>query len=207
MEIREMQVSELVVCEGFPCGDVKSDRYVVPGGQVDPERVRVVMVAEAPPDNPGDYFYAGGMPSYLETTIQAFRDAGAPVSSMGDILALGVYITTAVKCGKTGYGVATGSIETCSHLLEQELALFPNTTAVVAMGDVAIRAMNCIARRQISRRVVPAGSTYKIRGDLYYLKGVRVFPSYLSTGRSYLIEKSKQRMVAEDIRAALATAG
>jgi hypothetical protein len=33
---------------------------------------------------------------------------------------------------------------------------------------------------------------------------VRLFPTYLQTGKSFLIEKSKQVMIAEDIRAALA---
>jgi len=202
-----MQVRNCVACTEFPCRGVNAERYTVPDADVDPERVKVAMVAEAPPDDPADYFYAEGMPSYLETTMQAFGDAGAPVSSMAEILARGVYITTAVKCGKTGYSVPTKSIEACSHLLEQELALFPNTVAVLAMGDVAIRAMNYVARRQTRKRVIPAGSTYRIRHEPYHLGGVRVFPSYLSTGRSYLIEKSKQRMVAEDIRAALALAG
>jgi hypothetical protein len=32
---------------------------------------------------------------------------------------------------------------------------------------------------------------------------VRVFPTYLQTGKSYLIEKSKRKMIAEDIKTAL----
>jgi hypothetical protein len=34
---------------------------------------------------------------------------------------LGVYLTTAVKCAKTGYGIETTTIQACSCLLEQEL--------------------------------------------------------------------------------------
>jgi hypothetical protein len=33
---------------------------------------------------------------------------------------------------------------------------------------------------------------------------MRVFPSYLQTGKNFLIEKAKQRMVADDIRRAFA---
>ena len=49
----------------------------------------------------------------------------------------------------------------------------------------------------------PAGSTYKIRGQEYFFRGKRAFPSYLQAGPSFFIEKSKRRMIAEDIAAAL----
>ena len=64
---------------------------------------------------------------------------------MQDILALGVYLTTAVKCGKTSPGITTASIQNCSHLLEKEIGLFPNVKAYLLMGDVAIKAVNMIA--------------------------------------------------------------
>jgi hypothetical protein len=71
------------------------------------------------------------------------------------------------------------------------------------MGDVAIKAVNYIAKREGAGRPIPAGSTYKIRGGEYYFGGKRAFPSYLQVGPSFGIEKSKQRMIAEDITAAL----
>ncbi|MEE8373791.1 MAG: uracil-DNA glycosylase, partial [Dehalococcoidia bacterium] len=71
------------------------------------------------------------------------------------------------------------------------------------MGDVAIKAVNYIARRAGEKRVIPAGSTYKIRGDEYLFRGRRAFPSYLQAGPSFFIEKSKRRMITEDIRAAM----
>lgn len=74
------------------------------------------------------------------------------------------------------------------------------------MGDVAIKAVNYIAKRQGKPRVVPAGSTYKIRGQEYTYKGMRAFPSYLQAGPSFGIEKSKRRMIAEDIAAAMEVA-
>ncbi len=39
------------------------------------------------------------------------------------------------------------------------------------------------------------------------LSGGRVFPSYLQAGPSFFIEKSKRKMIAEDITAALAFVG
>jgi hypothetical protein len=71
------------------------------------------------------------------------------------------------------------------------------------MGDVAIKALNYVARRAGQKRVIPAGSTYKIRGQKYSLNGIRVLPSYLQAGPSFFIEKSKRRMIAEDIAAGL----
>jgi uracil-DNA glycosylase len=71
------------------------------------------------------------------------------------------------------------------------------------MGDVAIKAFNAVAKRAGEGRVIPAGSTYKIRGQKYSFRGRRVFPSYLQAGPSVFIEKSKRKMIAEDISQAL----
>ena len=198
-----MRVSDSVRCERFPCTDVKHECYAVSEIDVEPETVSIVMVSEAAPENRADYYYAGGESLFEQTTVQAFRDAGADVSSIRDILGLGVYLTTAVKCGKTGYGIKTATTQNCSLLLDRELALFPNVKAIMLMGDVAIKALNYIARRAGEKRTVPAGSTYKIRGQEHFFRGRRAFPSYLQAGPSFLIEKSKRRMIAEDIAVAL----
>ncbi len=118
-----------------------------------------------------------------------------------------MYFTTAVKCGKTGYGIQKSTIKECSLLLEKELDLFPNVRAYLLMGDVAIQAVNEVSRRDGAGRVIPAGSTYKIRGPEYFFRGRRAFPSYLQAGPSFGIEKSKRKMIAEDIAAALTVAG
>ena len=198
-----MRVSEVVGCEKFPCADVKHASYIIPDVDVKPEAISIVMISEVAPPNPGDYYYAAGDALFQQTTVQAFNDAGANVSSIQEIVDLGVYLTTAVKCGKTGYGIKTGTIKECSLILEQELKLFPNVQAYMLMGDVAIKAVNYIAQRAGEGRVIPAGSTYKIRGREYYFRGRRAFPSYLQAGTSYFIEKSKRRMIAEDIAAVL----
>ena len=198
-----MQVSEHIECQGFPCTGVNHDCYIVPNLQVDPAAVSIVMISEAAPADRDDYYYANGDPLFLRTTLQAFNDAGANVASLQDILDLGVYMTTAVKCGKIGYGIKAAPIKECSLLLEKELALFPAVEVFMLMGDVAIRAINYIAKRAGEPRAIPAGSTYKIRGQEYFFRGKRAFPSYLQAGPSFFIEKSKRRMIAEDIAAAL----
>jgi hypothetical protein len=199
-----MRVSDRVRCVDFPCSDVDRGCYLVPEVELDPAAISMVMISEAAPPDPADYYYAAGDPLFQRTTVGAFQDAGVPVTSVADILALGVYLTTAVKCGKTGYGIQTATVKACSLLLEQELALFPKVQVLMLMGDVAIKAVNGIARRAGEGRVIPAGSTYKIRGGEFTFRGMRAFPSYLQAGPSYFIEKSKRRMIAEDIAAGLA---
>ena len=198
-----MHISKFVECKEFPCSDVKHECYIIPDLDVKPDEISIVMISEASPVNPEDYYYAKGEPLFQQTTVQAFNDAGAKVSSIRDILDLGVYLTTAVKCGKKGYGIKSGTIKECSLLLEQELALFPKLKVFMLMGNVAIKAINYIAKRAGEERVIPAGSTYKIRGQEYFFRGKRAFPSYLQAGPSFFIEKSKRRMIAEDISAAL----
>ena len=199
-----MRPNESVECTDFPCQDVDKKSYIIPSAEIEPSKIRTLMISEAPPGDLGDYFYAAKHPFYLETTVQAFNDSGFKVACMKDILNLGVYVTTAVKCGKTAYSIAPKTIDNCSfRILENEINLFPKIEAVLLMGDTAIRAMNYIAKRSTGKAIVPSGSTYKIRKDQYFYKQFRVFPSYLQTGKSYLIEKSKRKMIAEDIKTAL----
>jgi hypothetical protein len=193
-----------VKCADFPCSDVNKDRYSVPDIEIEPEKIRAIMVSEAQPQVAGDYFYEQCNPFYAQTTVQAFDDAGLRVSSMEDVLNLGVYVTTAIKCAKTAYSIFPETVENCCfRILEKEITLFPGIKTILLMGDTAIKAMNYIAKKNDGKRLVPGGSTYKIRKDEYFYGRLRVFPSYLQTGKSYLIEKSKRKMIAEDIKAAL----
>ena len=198
-----MRISEETGCQGFPCTDIDKNSYILPPVEIDAGKVRIVMITEAPPNDKAEYFYADGNPFYLQTTVQAFRDAGTDVSSMQDILNLGVYITTAIKCGKTQYAISNDTMKNCSSILEKEISFFPNINVFMLMGDVAIKMMNSIWKKETGKKVIPAGSTYKIRGQAYYFGDKRVFPSYTPAGKNFLIEKSKRRMVAEDIREAM----
>lgn len=198
-----MQPNTCIGCKTFPCTDVNHAGYAVPGIDLDPARVSIILISEAAPADPAGHYYAAANPLFAQTTVQAFRDAGAQVSSIGEILDLGIYLTTAVKCAKTGYGIATATVRECSQILAEEIALFPNVRAYLLMGDVAIGAVNAIARRAGEPRAIPAGSTYKIRGPAYFFRGARVLPSYLQAGPSFFIEKSKRKMIAEDIAAAM----
>lgn len=77
-----MNISELITCPLHSCVGTDRSGFRVPDADIDVSNTRVVIIAEAPPGSPDEYFYASGMPSYLATLLQAFRDAGADVSSM-----------------------------------------------------------------------------------------------------------------------------
>ncbi len=198
-----MKVNKLVGCKKFPCIDVRHESYIIPDMGINPQNVPLIMISEAAPANRNDYYYSKGESLFQQTTVQAFNDAGANASSIQDLLDLGVYFTTAVKCGKTGYGIKSSTIKECSFILENELSLFSEVKVFMLMGDAAIKAFNYIAVRSGVGRVIPVGSTYKIRKQEYFFQDKRVFPSYLQAGPSFYIEKSKRRMIAEDISNAL----
>ena len=202
-----MHIPEHLNCVRFPCQDVNQDGYVIADINLDPQLISMLMISEAAPPVPGDYYYSGGEAAFESTTLQAFREAGVKAASFNEVLEMGVYLTSAVKCGKTGYGIKAGTIKECSRMLEKEIALFPNIKVIMLMGDVAIKAINYIAKRTGFDRVIPADSTYKIRSGMYYFGDMRLFPSYLQVGPSFGIEKSKRRMIAEDIKAALSILG
>ncbi len=123
--------------------------------------------------------------------------------SFEDYLSHGIYLTTALKCTKKDYLVSSKTIENCSYLLEKEIDQFPNVKVMMLMGDFAIKAVNFIWKRKYNERVIPAGSTYKIRGEKFESRGIRFFPSYTQTGDSFGIEKSKVEMIIEDTKKAM----
>ena len=133
-----MQVNQLIGCRHFPCGDVRHECYVVPDVDVDPQKVSIVLISESAPADPADFYYAAGNPLFAQTTVQAFRDAGTDVASVADILRMGVYLTAAVKCGKTGYGIETATVKECARILEKEIALFPNVRALLLASAWAL---------------------------------------------------------------------
>lgn len=202
-----MRVDERIGCAQLPCTDVEHGGLAIPHAEIDPAKVSILLISESAAAKAEDNYYRGGDALFEQTTLQAFKDAGARVDSFAGILALGVYLTPAVKCRKMGYVIQNSTIDECSRLLEQELALFPNWKVMLLMGDAAIRSINTIAKRNGEKRVIPAGSTYKLRGQEFTFCGRRVLPSYLQAGPSFFIEKVKRKMIAEDIRTALDLAG
>ena len=166
---------------------------------IEPEKIRAVMINEVVPVDSDDDFYGKADSAYMSTTIPLFRKAGIEVNSIQDILNLGIYITNAVKTPKSEYAVSRESIEESLPYLEKELELFPNLQVVMLMGDVAKKAFNMISKKASRKNAVPSVSTYKLRNTEIFYNGWRILPSYIMTGQNLLIEKSKFQMASEDI--------
>ncbi len=166
---------------------------------IEPEKIRAIMINEVVPADSDDDFYGKPDSTYMSTTIPLFRKAGIEVNSIHEILNLGIYITNAVKTPKSEYAVSKVSIEESLPYLEKELELFPNLQVVMLMGDVAKKAFNMISKKATKKNAVPSISTYKLRNTEIFYKEIRIIPSYIMTGQNLLIEKSKFQMASEDI--------
>ncbi len=171
--------------------------------EIDPFTIKTVMINEVVPSDPLQDFYGASDADYMKTTIPLFQGAGTEVSSIQDILQMGIYITNAVKTPKTEYAIDKSSIENSLPYLEAELSLLPNLKVIMLMGDVAKKAFNMITKKATKKNAIPAVSTYKLRSSEIYYEGIRVMPSYIMTGGNILIEKSKVTMATEDIAAML----
>ena len=189
-------LTQIAKQNGLPAGSMQ-----FPDCEMDPAGIKVVMINEVVPRNPDDWFYsAAGAPENRRTAFGLFEGAGVSVKTMRDVLGLGIYITTALKTPKEGYAPDPAAIQAQLPILEAELALFPNLRAVMLMGDVAKKAFNWIVKARTKKNVIPSGATGGLRRNIYYWGAVRVFPSYIMTGKNLLIEECKRGMISEDIR-------
>lgn len=201
-----MLAGDLNRCIDFPCSDVRHEATIRPEIPTRRDQIRVIMISAAPPADAAataDY----DDPLVREETIDAFRAAGYDVYSIEDIRRLGVYVTTAVRCPKLGYGLRPDTIANCSLLLETELDMFPNVRSILLMGNTAIKAINEIAKRRLGEPVIPTGSAYKVKGHEYRLGEISLFPSYPASGRNLSVEGDRQDIIAVDIRNAIEVAG
>lgn len=118
-----MKVSNYIECVDFPCADVNHDRHLIPGIEIEPNKVSMVMISEAAPADAADYYYAQGNPLFEQTTVQAFNDAGADVSSIREILER--------DCVKTRFMWHNGASRNGDEPVEEaEWALCKESTAI-----------------------------------------------------------------------------
>lgn len=202
-----MLAGDLNRCIDFPCTDVRHAGNVRPDLPARRDHIRVIMISAAPAIDPENDAAKYGEPFARAETIAAVRSAGFDVSTIEDIRNLGVYVTTAVKCPKLGFGLKQETVETCSRLLESELDMFPNVKSILLMGNTAIRAINAIATRRFGAPAIPTGSAYKVKGHEYPFGDISLFPSYPASGRNLSIEGNQQDVIAVDIRNAIEVAG
>lgn len=55
-----MKISRNIKCKEFPCPGVRHENYMVPDIEVKPEDISIIMISEAAPPDPADYYYAKG---------------------------------------------------------------------------------------------------------------------------------------------------
>lgn len=175
-----------------------------PDCEIDPANIRAILINEVVPRNPDDWFYSDADDSEnRRNALGLFEKAGVPVKSMRDILDLGIYITAALKTPKESSTADPEIIRAQLPLLEAELALFPNRKLIMLMGDVAIKMVNRIAKAGSGKTACQAGAAGRRRhweNHAFYWEGVRIFPSYIMTGKNLLIEPFKRDTIVEDIR-------
>ena len=200
----------MLACEGckdFPCTDVRHAGHIRPEPPNRYDQIRIVMIGAAPPTDPTESVDPSADPLIRQETLDAFRAAGYGVANVDDIRKLGVYVTTAVKCPKLGFGLKPETIAACSHILEAEIGAFPNLRSILLMGNTAIKAINEIAERQYGAAAIPTGSAYKVKGHEYHLGEISLFPSYPESGRNLSVEGDRHEVIAVDIRNAIEVAG
>ena len=197
-----MKPCNSIQCERFPCADVMYECFVAPNINLKPNSVSVVMIAEAAPANSADYFYAKGEPLFAQTTLLAFNDAGANVQSVNLISALGVDPTTAVKWARRAIVSALALLKNVRACSNKNLLLFPNVRAFLLMGDVAIKGVNYIAKRA-GRAARDSGGIdlQDSRWQICVSRRARV--SIGTASLVFFVEKSKRKMIAQDIASAL----
>ena len=201
-----MLAGDLNRCIDFPCTDVRHEGYVQPVLPPRRDKIRVVMIAATPLASGTDAADLDD-PLVRTATLDAFNAAGYDVETIEDIRRLGVYVTTAVKCPKIGYGLQPQTVASCSRLLEGELAMFPNVKSILLMGNTAIRAINEIAVRKYGAPAIPTGSAYKVKSHEYHFGDISLFPSYPASGRNLSVEGDRTEIIAVDIRNAIEVAG
>jgi uracil-DNA glycosylase len=186
----------------YPCTDINPN-MIYPQVEMDTNLIKLVMISEAPSVDYSNYFYKDISTSFFQTTKVAFQDAGIVIKDYDDLTNMGIYLTTVIKCSKKDYLVSSKTIKNCTCFLEKEISQFPNLKAIMCMGDFAIKSINHIYKSKVGIAPIKTNSTYKIRKEIHKLNDIRFFPSYTQTGDSFNIEKSKRRMIAEDIKDAL----
>lgn len=168
--------------------------------RVNCQAVRLLLLTDGYPPDPHQHFVFSDVETLAwQNTRGILSSLGVEANSFQEVLDHGVLITPSLDIVVPPKVTAVETARAAERL-EALLRLLPNLAAIGLMGDVAIATFNQMHRQAAGRRLIPPGSTYKLRRQDFFWGKVQVFPSYLHTGKSYLIERSKRRMVADDMK-------
>lgn len=182
--------------------EVQGSAYSVFGQAypLDCKAVRLLLLTDGyPPDPHHHYIFSDPNTLAWQNTRGVLSALGVEAASFQQLLDRGILIVPSLD-SVVPPKVMPPQIASAGDRLEALLGLLPNLAAIGLMGDVAIAAFNHMHKRLTGTRLIPAGSTYRLRCQDYFWGVVQVFPSYLYTGKSYVIERSKRKMIAEDMQ-------
>lgn len=168
--------------------------------RLDLNAVRLLLLTDGyPPDPNQHYIFSNPDTLAWHNSREVLSALGVDAHSFQEVLDRGILIVPSLD-GVVPPKVSPPEIASAAERLKALLGLLPNLTAIGLMGDVAIATFNQMHKGLSGTRLIPAGSTYKLRRQDFFWGDVQVFPSYLYTGKSYVIERSKRQMVAEDMQ-------
>ena len=138
--------------------------------------LRVVLISEVAPRDPGEGYYGArraAVPTNDHPGLPRRRcRRGLPGRHSG----LGRLPDHRGQVRQGGLRGPTGHDQGMLPTAGSGDQAVPSVRAWLLMGDVAIQAVNAIAKQAGQSRVIPAGSTYKVRGPEYWFRGARAFP-------------------------------
>lgn len=169
------------------------------GIEFDPNLIQTVFVNETVPGEANEDFYGDQEGSYALSIRRLFEGTPNAAFTPTQLLNQGIYFTNVMKNVKLQSIVNREDLLPYVEVLKEELSYFPSCARLFLMGDVAIQAYTMLNRMEGKKRVIPAGSTYKLRKQTYFDGYLQVIPSYIMTGKNLSIEKSKLGMIQEDV--------
>jgi len=147
--------------------DYSSLRFDFPDYDINTKEIKAIIIHEDPKNTDDDYF-----------TVPYFMKSGFHVGSIGDVIDLGIYMTSALKTSKCGRDMETKMLIAYTPLLLHELSLFENLKVIMLAGQTSVKAFNYIANWKTGKNLIPSATLNKVREKEYHYKGIRVIPSY-----------------------------
>lgn len=104
---------------------------------------------------------------------------------MENLLDMGIYLTTAIKCPKAGLSVSTQTTKKCLKILEKGIKLFPMAKVYMLMGDVAIKHLIISQRLKPEKELSPTYLLIKSGRANTFIKARGYFRLMLLPGATF----------------------